>query len=224
MDTAIFEKYGLKPLEPVLETDRVTMWKMTQPSVNRTVMVHVLGPFAEDEEAASYLFSVVRTISNCAVPAIAQVYTIFNEPDLKAVVTEYVDGLTLEHTVSALGPLSVRQTVRTGLAIAEALKEIWDTSHILIGSVRPEYVTLDASSTAKLITPCNATVAPADQQVPVSDMADLGQLLYYLATGARPGEAHSVNLPTKFLAFLSKLSSTNAVERFASWSAVVAEL
>ena len=96
MDTATFEKYGLKPLEPLLETEQITMWKMTQPAIHRTVLVHVLGvSMASDPNAVDYLFSVARSISNATAPAIAQVYTIFDEPDLKAVVSEYVDGLSL---------------------------------------------------------------------------------------------------------------------------------
>ena len=225
MDTAIFEKYGLKPLEPLLETEQITMWKMTQPAINRTVLVHVLGTaLTSDPHAVSYLFSVVRSISNTSAPAVSQIYTIFDEPDFKAVVAEYVDGLSLEQTVSALGPLSMKQTVRTGLAVAEALKDVWDASHIIYGSVRPEFVTLDAGSTAKLISPCYAQVAPADVQVPESDMQDLGHLLYFLATGVRPGEAHSVNLPREFTAFLEKLSSENPVTRFASWDSVIESL
>lgn len=225
MDTATFEKYGLKPLEPLLETDQITMWKMAQPAINRTVLVHVLGKsMADDPAAVSYLFSVVRSISNASAPAIAQVYTILDEPDLKAVVSEYVDGLTLDKAISALGPLSIKQTVRTGIAVAEALKDVWDSFHIVYGAVRPEFITLDAGATAKIVSPCYAHVAPADQEVPGADMADLGELLYFLAAGVRPGQAHSVNLPTEFTVFLEKLSSDSPMTRYASWDSVIGAL
>lgn len=225
MDTATFEKYGLKPLEPLLETDQITMWKMAQPAINRTVLVHVLGKaMADDPAAVSYLFSVVRSISNASAPAIAQVYTIFDEPDLKAVVSEYVDGLSLDKAISALGPLSIKQTVRTGIAVAEALKDVWDAFHIVYGAVHPEFITLDAGATAKIVSPCYAHVAPADQEVPSADMADLSELLYFLATGVRPGQAHSVNLPNEFTVFLEKLSSDNPLTRYASWDSVIGAL
>ena len=225
MDTATFEKYGLKPLEPLLETEQITMWKMTEPAIHRTVLVHVLGmSMASDPNAVAYLFSVARSISNATAPAIAQVYTIFDEPDLKAVVSEYVDGLSLAQTVSAIGPLSMKQTVRTGIAVAEALKDVWDNSHIIYGSVRPEFITLDAGATAKLISPCYAQVAPAEMEVPASDMSDLGELLYFLSTGVQPGQAHSVTLPKEFSAFLEKLSSENPMARFASWDSVLEAL
>jgi len=225
MDTAIFEKYGLRPLEPILATGQITMWKMTQPAINRTVLVHVLeSTITSDPDAVSYLFSVARCISNAAAPAIAQIYTIFDEPDLKAIVSEYVDGLSLEHAVSALGPLSMKQTVRTGIAVAEALKAVWDASHIIYGSVRPEFVTLDAGSTAKLISPCYAQVAPEDIEVPESDMSDLGELLYFLATGVHPGQAHTVSLPHEFSSLLERLSSKNQITRFASWDGVIEAL
>ena len=225
MDTATFEKYGLKPLEPLLETDQITMWKMAQPAINRTVLVHVLGKsMAADPAAVSYLFSVVRSISNSSAPAIAQVYTIFDEPDLKAVVSEYVDGLSLDKAISALGPLSIKQTVRTGIAVAEALKNVWDSFHIVYGAVHPEFITLDAGATAKIVSPCYAHVAAADQEVPTADMADLGELLYFLATGVRPGQAHSVNLPPEFTVFLEKLSSDSPMTRYASWDSVIGAL
>ena len=225
MDTATFEKYGLKPLEPLLETDQITMWKMAQPAINRTVLVHVLGKaMADDPAAVSYLFSVVRSISNASAPAIAQVYTIFDEPDLKAVVSEYVDGLSLDKAISALGPLSIKQTVRTGIAVAEALKDVWDAFHIVYGAVHPEFITLDAGATAKIVSPCYAHVAPADQEVPSADMADLSELLYFLATGVRPGQAHSVNLPNEFTVFLEKLSSDSPMTRYASWDSVIGAL
>lgn len=225
MDTATFEKYGLKPLEPLLETDQITMWKMAQPAINRTVLVHVLGKaMADDPAAVSYLFSVVRSVSNASAPAIAQVYTIFDEPDLKAVVSEYVDGLSLDKAISALGPLSIKQTVRTGIAVAEALKDVWDAFHIVYGAVRPEFITLDAGATAKIVSPCYAHVAPADQEVPSADMADLGELLYFLATGVRAGQAHSVNVPHEFTVFLEKLSSDNPMTRYASWDSVIGAL
>ncbi len=225
MDTATFEKYGLKPLEPLLETDQITMWKMAQPAINRTVLVHVLGKaMADDPAAVSYLFSVVRSISNASAPAIAQVYTIFDEPDLKAVVSEYVDGLSLDKAISALGPLSIKQTVRTGIAVAEALKDVWDAYHIVYGAVHPEFITLDAGATAKIVSPCYAHVAPADQEVPSADMADLGELLYFLATGVRPGQAHSVSVPHEFTVFLEKLSSDSPMTRYASWDSVIGAL
>lgn len=225
MDTATFEKYGLKPLEPLLETDQITMWKMAQPAINRTVLVHVLGKaMADDPAAVSYLFSVVRSVSNASAPAIAQVYTIFDEPDLKAVVSEYVDGLSLDKAISALGPLSIKQTVRTGIAVAEALKDVWDAFHIVYGAVHPEFITLDAGATAKIVSPCYAHVAPADQEVPSADMADLGELLYFLATGVRAGQAHSVNVPHEFTVFLEKLSSDNPMTRYASWDSVIGAL
>ncbi len=225
MDTAIFDKYGLKPLEPLLETEQMTMWKMTQPAINRTVLVHVLGKsLADDPEAVSYLFSVARSISNATAPAIAQIYTIFDEPDFKAIVSEYVDGLTLRQAIAALGPLSVKQAVRTGIAVAEALKDVWDSFHIIYGAARPEFVVLDAGSTAKIISPCFAMVAPADKSVPVADMVDLGELMYFLATGVKPGQAHSVTLPNEFSAFLEKLTSQNPLTRFASWDNVLEAL
>ena len=222
MDTAIFEKYGLKPLEPILETEQMTMWKMTQPAIHRTVLVHVLGKsLVEDPSAVSYLFSVVRSISNATSPVIAQVYTIFDEPDLKAIVSEYVDGMTLSQTVAALGPLSVKQTVRTGIAVAEALKDVWDSCHVIYGAARPEFVTLDAGSTAKIISPCFAMVAPPEVEVPVADMMDLGELMYFLATGVKPGHAHNVNLPKEFTDLLEKLSSKNPMTCFASWDSAI---
>ncbi len=225
MDTAIFDKYGLKPLEPLLETEQMTMWKMTQPAINRTVLVHVLGKsLTDDPEAVSYLFSVARSISNATAPAIAQIYTIFDEPDFKAIVSEYVDGLTLSQAIAALGPLSMKQTVRTGIAVAEALKDVWDSFHIIYGAARPEFVALDAGSTAKIISPCFAMVAPADKSVPVADMVDLGELMYFLATGVKPGQAHSVTLPNEFSAFLEKLTSQNPLTRFASWDNVLEAL
>ena len=225
MDTAIFEKYGLKPLEPLLETGPMSIWKMTQPEIHRTVLVHVLGKeLTDDPTVVDYLFSVVRMISNAHAPAIAQVYTIFNEPDFKGVVSEFVDGLTLSQTVAALGPLSIKQTIRTGIAVAEALKDVWDSFHIIYGAARPEFVTLDASSTAKIISPCFAQIAQENVEVPVADMADLGELMYFLATGVKPGHAHNVNLPKDFSDLLEKLSSKNPLTCFASWDSAIEAL
>lgn len=225
MDNALFEKHGLRPVEKLAETRQVEMWRMIQPAISRSVLVHILKPeLTNNPDSVAYIFSVIRAISNVNGPALADIYTILDEPDIKAVVTEYVEGLTLEAAVAALGPLSVKQVVRTGSAVAESLAALWNTSHIVHGGVRAGFITLDAGSTAKLISPCFARVAAADEAVPVADMYDLGNLLYFLATGVQPGGATSVVMPPAFLRILQRLTSDNVMTRYASWENVMLDL
>src|SRR5574344_3096068 len=225
MDNALFEKHGLHPIERLAETRQIEMWRMIQPAISRSVLVHVFKPeLTNDPNSVAYIFSVIRAISNVNGPALADIYTILDEPDIKAVVTEYVEGLTLEAAVAALGPLSIKQVVRTGSAIAESLAALWNTSHIVHGGVRAGFITLAAGSTAKLISPCFARVAAADEAVPVSDMYDLGNLLYFLATGVQPGGATSVVVPPAFLHILQRLTSDNVMARYASWETVMLDL
>ena len=225
MEHEIFEKYGLKPHEVLADTGQIAMWKMTQPAINRTVLVHVLSPsLAANPAAVKHIFGVARTISNCSGPAFGQIYTIFNEFDLKAVVTEYVDGMSLEKTINALGPLSLKQVARTGVAIAESLSELWDSCRYIHGGVLPEYAMLDPATTAKLLSPCFAKRASADAIVPASDMSDLSALLYFLATGVKPGEKFDGQLPASLLSVMERLDAEDAARRYAGWDEAIADL
>ena len=221
MDTEAFSNYGLEPLEPLQETEQLTMWKMAQPAVSRTVLVHVLNA---DPETAAYVFNLVRSLAACNAPALAQVHTIIDEADVKAVVTEHIEGMNLLEAVAALGPFSLRQTLEIGLSIAESLKKIWDGAHIVFGAVRPEYIVLDANSHAKLVTPCYAEAASEADPVPAADFMTLGETLTLLAGGTNDAEVRLASLPAPFRVLLAKLASGNVASYFPTCDALIAEL
>lgn len=192
-------------------------WKAVQTSLDRVVEVKLLHP-QEDESSAlatRHFLDIARTVASLKHPGIAQIYDVVTEAGKSYVVMEHVDGATLAEMVAGTGPLTPTVALRLLLPVAEALQLAWTQSHLVLRSLKPQNLRVNALGQIKIsdfslavqiregedptrfdgghVVGTPHFIAP--EQVLVqkdmdhrADMYALGATLYFLVTGKTPFE------------------------------------
>src|SRR5262249_15496991 len=97
------------------------VWKARDTRLERTVAVKVLpSHLSSSPEARQRFEREAKTISALSHPHICALYDVGNQDGTEYLVMEYLEGETLADRL-ARGPLSLEQTLRYGIEIADAL-------------------------------------------------------------------------------------------------------
>src|SRR5215471_1196063 len=136
------------------------VYKARDTRLERTVAVKVLPErLASSPEARQRFEREAKTISTLSHPHICALYDVGREGDVEYLVMEYLEGETLADRLLR-GPLSLEQTLRWGMEIADAL----DRAHrqgIVHRDLKPGNVMLTKSGVKLLDFGLAKAVAPA---------------------------------------------------------------
>jgi serine/threonine protein kinase len=129
---------GYRVVEQIGRGGMATVYKAYQPALARYVAIKVLQGFlAEDEDFRERFRAEAVAVAGLRHPAILMVFDFGQQEDLSYLVSEFVDGGTLQDRLGK--PLSLQQVVRMLAPIASAL----DYAHahgILHRDVKPSNI------------------------------------------------------------------------------------
>jgi serine/threonine protein kinase len=207
---------GLRFIALRHEGSVVTTWKAIQLSLDRFVDVHVVntGAGTTPETAANFL-AVARAVARLRHPGLAQIYDVVTDAPLPHVIAEHVEGATLAEMVADTGPLPPAVAARMARQVAEALDHAWTHARLVLRSLKPHNLRLNAQGQVKITDfslavllhdGCDPTafdgghvvgtphfIAPEQAQLSPAldfraDIYALGATLYFLVTAKVPFE------------------------------------
>lgn len=183
--------------------------------LQRPVAVKVLrAEFLRDAEVVGRFENEARAAAALSHPNVVSVYDVGETPDgNRYIVMEYVEGETLKDLLQAHGPLSARQTLTLGAAVASALAAA-HRKGIVHRDIKPENILITAEGEVKVtdfgiaraasgrtIVHTGAIMGSAHYFSPEqarggyvdakSDLYSLGAVLFECLTGRPPFEADS---------------------------------
>lgn len=205
---SVLDKYEV--LQKLGEGGMATVYRGRHLTLGREVAIKVLHPHLSATERNRQRFArEARAIEHMDHENILKIFDYSgSEADDCYIVTEYVDGLTLQEIISDRGRLPSEVATLVGIKLTEALSYAHGMN-IIHRDLKPENVMLRRDGTIKLMdfgiahfldemhltltgalvgspaymSPEQAMERPLDQR---SDLFSLGTLLFHLVTGQRP--------------------------------------
>lgn len=182
--------------------------------MKRSVAVKMLKEeMSNDAQAVKRFVNESRAVSMLSHPNIVSIYDVAVRDDLKYIVMERVDGITLKNYMNQHGPLPTRELLKYSAQILRALEHA-HSKEIIHRDIKPQNIMLirngnikvadfgiaklpstdtvtvtdKAIGTVYYISPEQASGKPIDNR---SDLYSLGVMMYEMATGALPFIADS---------------------------------
>ena len=180
----------------------------------RTVAIKMLkDEIANDTEAVRRFINESKAVSMMSHPNIVNIYDVSVREDLKYIVMEYVEGITLKNYMTKRGALTLREIISYTEQILMALRHA-HSKGIVHRDIKPQNIMLlrdgivkvtdfgiaklpnaetvtltdKAIGTVYYISPEQASGQEIDQR---SDLYSLGVMMYEMATGVLPFTADS---------------------------------
>ncbi len=123
-------------------------WLATDTSLDRPVLIRVLGP-ETDEERRDQFLSAMRSAAGVQHMHLASVYAAASVPDGAYSVTEWTGGVTMQDRLDAGEPMTAVEFVTNAAGLAGALAALHESS-VMHGSVDPSAIQFSSAHPAKL--------------------------------------------------------------------------
>ncbi|MBL7076613.1 MAG: protein kinase [Kiritimatiellae bacterium] len=189
-----------------------------QLSVDRPAALKVLPPqFCIDEALLERFLVEVRTSARMHHPNIVSAYDAGTDEGIHYLAMQYVDGDSLATLVTARGPLSETDALRTAGKLARALSYGWDQHQLVHRDVKPDNILMDRGNEPYLVdmgiaksfaSSLGGTMAETIMGTPNymspeqieglastdlrSDIFSLGATLYFMLTGNIPFDGKTI--------------------------------
>ena len=206
------ERY--KIIKRIGEGGMATVYEGFDTKANRIVAIKVLkDEIANDSQSVKRFINESKAVAMMSHPNIVRIYDVSVKDNLKYIVMEHIDGITLKSYMSKKGALSLAETISYSEQILRALdhahnkgvthRDIKPQNILLLkdGHIKvtdfgiaklpnTETVTMTdkAIGTVFYISPEQASGKPIDQR---SDIYSLGAMMYEMMTGSLPFMADS---------------------------------
>jgi serine/threonine protein kinase len=156
-------------------------WLATDLTLDRPVLVRMLGPEVGPERRRQFLAD-VKALASVTHPHLLEVYGAGTDGEHTWMVAEWTGGVTIADRLEAGTPMPADEFLPNGAGLAEALAELHATG-VVHGSIGPDAVSFSAAHPAKL----KSFARPDRGRSPQSDVADLARTLEAAITGLEEG-------------------------------------
>jgi serine/threonine protein kinase len=209
------DRYDL--LAEIGQGERTVTYKARDISLNRTVVVKILQErCAIEQEFVDRFQSAAQATAGLSHPNIVAVYDIGTDKGVHYLVTEYVEGQSLESLLASKAPLTVEQSLDIAVSACTALHTVHQAGFVH-GQLTPRNILLTEDEQAKVsdfgVVDAPPPILPGEESpsryaalylspeqamgrraAPASDIYTVGVILYEMLTGQPPfeGERFSV--------------------------------
>lgn len=152
-------------------------WLATDLTLDRPVLVRMLGPEVGPERRRQFLAD-VRALASVSHSHLLEVYGAGTDGEHTWMVAEWTGGVTIADRLEAGTPMPAEEFLPNGAGLAEALAEL-HAAGIVHGSIGPDTVSFSAAHPAKL----KSFARPDRGRSRASDVADLARTLEAAITG-----------------------------------------
>ena len=137
--------------EPLVKRSHETDFLAHQLSLERPVAVKVLNPeLCRNKRFTDEFLKAARKCAAIFHPKACPVYAIGREEGVIYLVREAGDGVTLKQKLLSEGVMEWRQAVTVAADVAEALDYAWTTAQVMHFNLKPDYIMVSRSGSAKL--------------------------------------------------------------------------
>ncbi len=155
----------------------VEEWLATDTSLDRPVLIRILGPETTAERRGDFL-ELVRGAAGVTHTHVASIFAADALPDGAYSVSEWAGGLTLKHRLEAGDTLPVAEFLPNAAGLAEALAALHE-SGVLHGAISQDAIFFSLAHPAKLA----AFGSHAEGTTARKDVRDLAETLVTAVTG-----------------------------------------
>jgi len=194
--------------------ERTVTYKAQDKELDRTVVVKVLQEqHAAERESRDRFHRAAQAVAGLSHPNVVGVYDMGSDAGVHYIVTEYVEGQSLDELLASKAPLNVEQSLDVAISICAALAAA-HRAGLVHGQLTPRNILLTDDQQAKVSdfgvvdTPPPVPAgeeAPARygalylspeqamgrRVLPASDVYAVGVVLYQMLSGAPPFQAES---------------------------------
>ncbi|MBI5685208.1 MAG: SUMF1/EgtB/PvdO family nonheme iron enzyme [Verrucomicrobia bacterium] len=192
------------------------VFKAKQPVLDRIVALKVIAPqVAQDPSFIARFQHEAKSAARLNHPNIVQVYAAGEESGTHFMVSEFVEGESLQQRLKREGPMDPQEALAVCVFVAEGLKHAWDEARIIHRDIKPANIFLSnkgavkvgdlglaksvapeagsalTQSGAMMGTPyyCSPEQAQGEKGLDFrADIYSLGCTLYHMLSGKRPYE------------------------------------
>lgn len=159
----------------------VEEWLATDETLDRPVLIEVLGPETSEERRRKFV-EAVRAVAAITHTHLTTVFAAAELPDGAFAVLEWTGGITLADRVHAGEPIPPHEFLPNAAGVADALAALHDAG-IVHGGIDPRAVSFSAAHPAKL----RRVGRHYDHGSATNDVHDLSVVLETGLTGRQPG-------------------------------------
>lgn len=152
-------------------------WLATDLTLDRPVLVRMLGPEVGPERRRSFLAD-VKALASVSHPHLLEVYAAGTDGTHTWMVAEWTGGVTMADRLKAGTPMPDEEFLPNAAGLAAALAEL-HARNIVHGTIGPDAISFAAAHPAKL----KSFARPRRGESPSDDVADLARTLQASITG-----------------------------------------
>lgn len=155
----------------------VEEWLATDLTLDRPILVRMLGPEVGEERRRRFLAE-VRALASVAHPHLLEVYSAGTDGEHTWMVAEWTGGVTVADRIQAGTPMPVEEFLPNAAGLADALSEL-HALDVVHGDIGPHAVSFAAAHPAKLM----AFSHPGPEGTRSGDVAALARTLETAISG-----------------------------------------
>jgi len=143
MSDTVIGNEGFNLLEKTHEDSLTEVWKACNLSLRCTVNICFLKPEpSSDEKKVLDFIGEARKAAGIEHPNIQFIYDVAQSNGVPCVVTEFVDGPSLE-TIIKTGPMPPKKAVPIAVTVAKALQYAWESRELTHRNIQPACIRID---------------------------------------------------------------------------------